>query len=106
MHVRSSIIYCIFLYLVALLYKNYSTDSDVWSYGMVLFEIWSVGKKPLSKLANNQAMKLLQTGHCQSPLPGCPRAIYKLMVDCWYSNIILYTHAANAKLVATIVYDA
>ena len=68
---------------------------------MVLFEIWSVGKKPFSKFTSNQAMKLLQTGQCH-PLPGCPRAIYKLMVDCWYSNIILYTHAANTKLVATI----
>ena len=67
----------------ALYYKKYSTDSDVWSYGMVLFEIWSVGKKPFSKLTNIQVLKLLKTGHCQSPPPECPRAIYKLMVDCW-----------------------
>ena len=55
---------------------------------MVLFEIWSVGKKPFSKLSNNQAVKLLQTGHCQPPPPGCPRTIYKLMVDCWYYKAI------------------
>ena len=50
---------------------------------MVLFEIWSVGKKPFSQLTNNQVFKLIQTSHCQPPPPGCPRAVYKLMVDCW-----------------------
>ena len=29
-------------------------------------------------------MTLVYTGFCQAPPPGCPRAIYKLMVDCWY----------------------
>ena len=67
----------------ALLYKKYSTDSDVWSYGMVLFEIWSVAKKPFSSVTNMQALRLIQTGFCQAPPPGCPRAVYELMVDCW-----------------------
>ena len=67
----------------ALHYKKYSTDSDVWSYGMVLFEIWSVGKKPFSQFTNNEAMKKVRLKYNQPPPPGCPRAIYKLMVDCW-----------------------
>ena len=69
--------------LQALLYKKYSTDSDVWSYGMVLFEIWSVAKKPFASVTNTQVLRLVQTGFCQAPPPGCPRAIYELMVDCW-----------------------
>ena len=35
----------------ALMYKKYSTSSDVWSYGMLMYEIWSVGHKPFEKLA-------------------------------------------------------
>ena len=51
---------------------------------MVLFEIWSVARKPFGDLTNSQVLRLIQTGFCQSPPPGCPRAIYQLMVDCWY----------------------
>ena len=36
----------------ALDYKKYSTASDVWSYGCVMYEIWSVGTKPFEDESN------------------------------------------------------
>ncbi len=36
----------------ALYYKKYSTASDVWSYGCVMYEIWSVGMKPFEDESN------------------------------------------------------
>ena len=36
----------------ALHYKKYSTASDVWSFGMVMYEIWSLGLKPFYNLTN------------------------------------------------------
>jgi len=36
----------------ALHYKEYSTASDVWSYGCVLFELWSLGHTPFEELRN------------------------------------------------------
>ena len=40
--------------LQALHYKKYSTASDVWSYGALMYEIWSVGHKPFESLANDK----------------------------------------------------
>ena len=38
----------------ALNYKKYSTASDVWSFGIVMYEIWSLGHKPYEGYTNPQ----------------------------------------------------
>ena len=38
----------------AIHYKKYSTASDVWSYGCLLYEIWSLGCKPFEGVGNAQ----------------------------------------------------
>ena len=58
-----------FLYMVTLLFnssfiqaifhKKYSTSSDVWSYGMLMYEMWSLGKKPFSQLSLTEVKRLL-----------------------------------------------
>lgn len=43
----------------ALTHRKYSTKSDVWSFGVVLFEIWSIGKKPYSGTSNPDVSRLM-----------------------------------------------
>ena len=38
----------------ALHYKKYSIASDVWSFGIVMYEIWSLGMKPFHNLTNTE----------------------------------------------------
>ena len=38
------------MFLQAIFYKKYSVQSDVWSFGCVMYEIWSLGYKPFEDL--------------------------------------------------------
>ena len=42
----------------ALNYRKYSIASDVWSYGVLLYEIWAMGTKPFQDCTNNEVVKL------------------------------------------------
>ena len=68
----------------AVFYQKYSEKSDVWSFGMTLFEIWSLGGKPWGNDATNEEIvEGLSEGRKLSPPTGCPRDVYSVMVDTW-----------------------
>ncbi|XP_065899891.1 uncharacterized protein [Dysidea avara] len=67
----------------AIFYKKYTTQSDVWSFGCVMYEIWSLGHKPFEDCDGKEYLTKITNGYRLSPPPGCPRAMYQLMIQCW-----------------------
>ncbi|XP_067381849.1 inactive tyrosine-protein kinase 7 isoform X3 [Channa argus] len=63
---------------------DFSTKSDVWAFGVLMWEVFSHGEMPYAKLSDDEVLEGLQTGKLKLPIPeGCPSRIYKLMVRCW-----------------------
>ena len=74
----------LFVYMQAIMYRKYSLASDVWSYGIILYEIWTVGRRPYDdSWSNNYLMEMLDEGYRLPPPPGSSYAIYKMMIQCW-----------------------
>ncbi|XP_062980026.1 inactive tyrosine-protein kinase 7 isoform X2 [Elgaria multicarinata webbii] len=68
----------------AVLEDEFSTKSDVWSFGVVMWEIFTLGEMPYSKLADEEVLAGLQSGKMKLPHPeGCPSKLYKVMQRCW-----------------------
>lgn len=67
----------------AIAYGKFSTDSDIWSYGVVLWEIFSYGLQPYCGYSNQDVMELVR-GRQVLPCPeDCPAWVYTLMLECW-----------------------
>ncbi|XP_028591281.2 protein-tyrosine kinase 6 isoform X1 [Podarcis muralis] len=70
----------------ALSHGRYSVKSDVWSFGILLYEIMTLGQNPYPGMTNSEVFKHVQTGfrmHC--PL-NCPATMYNIMCACWDLN--------------------
>jgi ephrin-B len=70
----------------ALHYKKSSAASDVWSFGCLMYEIWSLGHKPFEGFANPETIVMIDEGKRLAPPPGCPLEMYCLMITCWNSD--------------------
>jgi len=63
--------------------KEYSFKSDVWSFGVCMWEIFEKGATPFGSISNEEAMQVILQGD-KLPKPSkCPQNIYLLMLQCW-----------------------
>jgi len=67
----------------ALAYNKFSTKSDVWAFGVLMWEIATYGMSPYPGRDLNQVFGLIQDGYRMECPEGCPDPAYKLMLDCW-----------------------
>ncbi|XP_070845895.1 tyrosine-protein kinase transmembrane receptor ROR2 [Chaetodon trifascialis] len=67
----------------AIMYGKFSTDSDIWSFGVLLWETFSFGLQPYCGYSNQDVIEMVQS-HQLLPCPDdCPAWIYRLMLECW-----------------------
>eukprot|EP00051_Salpingoeca_urceolata_P006615 m.87459 g.87459 ORF g.87459 m.87459 type:complete len:147 (-) comp14909_c0_seq3:142-582(-) len=57
--------------------------SDVWSFGVTVWEIFSRGKRPYRKLKLKDVQKFVYRGGRLAQPSGCPEEIFQLMLQCW-----------------------
>ncbi|XP_076226979.1 tyrosine-protein kinase Fer isoform X3 [Nomia melanderi] len=67
----------------ALNFGKYTSLCDVWSYGVLMWEIFSKGGNPYSGMSNAQAREKIDTGYRMPAPENTPDEIYRLMLRCW-----------------------
>ena len=67
----------------AAMYSHFTIKSDVWSFGILLYELITYGRFPYPGMNNAQVLEALQNGY-RMPCPmGCPEQLYEIMRECW-----------------------
>ncbi|XP_074157241.1 tyrosine-protein kinase ZAP-70 [Sminthopsis crassicaudata] len=64
-------------------YRKFSSRSDVWSYGVTMWEAFTYGQKPYKKMKGPEVIKFIEEGNRMDCPPECPPDMYTLMRDCW-----------------------
>ncbi|XP_026786295.1 ephrin type-B receptor 3 isoform X1 [Pangasianodon hypophthalmus] len=98
----------------AIAYRKFTSASDVWSYGIVMWEVMSYGERPYWDMSNQDVINAVEQDYRLPPPMDCPTALHQLMLDCWvkernlrpkFSQIVntldkLIRNAASLKVVA------
>ncbi|XP_060748151.1 ephrin type-A receptor 7-like isoform X1 [Tachysurus vachellii] len=70
----------------AIQYHRYSSASDVWSFGIVMWEVMSYGERPYWDMGSQDVIKAIEDGF-RLPAPlNCPSSLHQLMLDCWQKD--------------------
>ncbi|KAL7406458.1 hypothetical protein ABVT39_019875 [Epinephelus coioides] len=67
----------------ALNYGRYTMESDVWSFGVLLWETFSMGMTPYTSMTNQQTRDEVEKGYRMPAPHGCPVEISRIMNSCW-----------------------
>ncbi|XP_061671173.1 tyrosine-protein kinase Fes/Fps isoform X1 [Syngnathoides biaculeatus] len=67
----------------ALNYGRYTTESDVWSFGVLLWEVFSMGMIPYTSMSNQQVREEVDKGYRMPAPRDCPVGVSAVMSSCW-----------------------
>ncbi|XP_017149209.1 focal adhesion kinase 1 isoform X1 [Drosophila miranda] len=64
-------------------FRRFTTASDVWMFGVCIWEILMLGVKPFQGVKNGDVISKLENGERLPLPPNCPPRLYSLMSQCW-----------------------
>lgn len=64
-------------------YTRFSSKSDVWAYGVLMWEVFTCGKMPYGRLKNTEVVERVQRGIILEKPKACAKEIYDVMKKCW-----------------------
>ncbi|XP_016058437.1 PREDICTED: tyrosine-protein kinase Srms [Miniopterus natalensis] len=64
-------------------YRVYSQKSDVWSFGVLLYEVFTYGQCPYEGMSNHETLQQIARGYRLPRPAACPAEAYALMLACW-----------------------
>ena len=67
---------------------TFSSSSDVWSFGITMWEIFSYGELPYQSMTNKEATDAVAQGYRLLSLSACPENIYQTMQSCWRKTLV------------------
>ncbi|GAU90828.1 hypothetical protein RvY_03191 [Ramazzottius varieornatus] len=71
----------------SVVYRRFTVESDIWSFGVLLWEIFTYGKQPWYALTNHEVITQVKEARLLERPPVCPLTIYKtVMLACWKRN--------------------
>nr|XP_022327491.1 tyrosine-protein kinase transmembrane receptor Ror-like isoform X2 [Crassostrea virginica] len=67
-------------------YGCFTNESDIWAYGVVLWEIYSYGRQPYYGHSNEEVVRFLDEGILLQRPEECPYIVYHIMLSCWKTD--------------------
>jgi tyrosine-protein kinase receptor torso len=74
------------LALESMTHQVYTSQSDVWAFGILLYEIVTLGSNPYPSVPVNRLLSLLKNGYRMERPLNCDEEIYKVMYSCWLTH--------------------
>lgn len=69
--------------LESILYNKYTPESDVWAFGVCLWEIFSFALQPYFGMTHEEVVRYLKADNVLSSPDNTPPAVYEVMKKCW-----------------------
>ncbi|KAL6038910.1 hypothetical protein STEG23_009999 [Scotinomys teguina] len=67
-------------------FGHFSSASDVWSFGIVMWEVMAFGERPYWDMSGQDVIKAVEDGFRLPPPRNCPSPLHRLMLDCWQKD--------------------